>query len=104
MSRPDEKPAAPLVYLIAGEPSGDQLGARLMTALSAASGGRVRFSGVGGPQMEKLGLRSLFSIEELAVMGLVEVLPHLPRLLRRMAQTEAHVRAVQPDLLVTAVF
>ncbi|MGO1117497.1 lipid-A-disaccharide synthase [Rhodovibrionaceae bacterium A322] len=101
--RPASEPAenGPLIYLIAGEPSGDQLGGRLMKALKAATDGKVRFAGVGGAQMAKQGLQSLFPMDELAVMGLVEVLPHLPLLLRRMAETEAHARQVQPDLLLT---
>ena len=92
---------APLIFLVAGEPSGDQLGAHLMAALTAETGGRVRFAGVGGPRMEAEGLRSLFPMSDLTVMGLVEVLPHLRRLLRRMSETEAAARRLRPSLLVT---
>ena len=61
---------APLIFLIAGEPSGDVLGARLMAALKRQSGGKVRFAGVGGVHMGEEGLDSLFPIGELSVMGL----------------------------------
>jgi lipid-A-disaccharide synthase len=92
---------SPLVFLIAGEPSGDQLGARLMAALKAETDGRIRFAGVGGEAMARQGLASLFPIDELAVMGLVEVLPHARRIYRRIRETAAAVRAARPDVLVT---
>ena len=91
----------PLIFLVAGEPSGDQLGAGLMAALKAQSDTPLRFAGVGGPRMEAEGLSSLFPMSDLAVMGLVEVLPHLFRILRRMAETEAAARRLRPDILIT---
>lgn len=91
----------PLVYLIAGEPSGDLLGGRLMVALREEAGGEVAFAGVGGAAMTQAGLDSLFPMRELAVMGLVEVLPHLRRLRRRLDETVEHVRHVRPDVVVT---
>jgi len=91
----------PLVFLIAGEPSGDLLGARLMAALKAATGGQVRFAGVGGEFMAAEGLRSLFPIGELSIMGLVEILPHIRSIHRRIRQTVAAVEAARPDALVT---
>ncbi len=94
-------PTGPLIFLVAGEPSGDQLGARLMAALKAETGGAVRFAGVGGPRMRAEGLQSLFPIDDLAVMGLVEVLPHLRRILRRISETVAAARRLRPDALVT---
>ena len=69
------------IYLIAGEPSGDLLGSRLMRALSAKAD--VEFFGLGGDTMKQAGLKSLFDISDLAVMGLVEVIPSIPRVLRR---------------------
>ena len=89
-----------LVYLIAGEESGDVLGARLMAALRAARPG-VRFAGVGGPRMAAEGLDSLFPQKELAVMGLLEVLPRIRQLRGRVLQTIADVRGRRPDVLVT---
>ncbi|GAB4374762.1 MAG: lipid-A-disaccharide synthase [Kiloniellaceae bacterium] len=91
----------PLIFLIAGEPSGDLLGARLMRALREETGGRVRFAGIGGEQMAAEGLQSRFPIHELAVMGLIEVLPHLFVILRRLRETVAAIRALRPDAVVT---
>jgi lipid-A-disaccharide synthase len=91
----------PLVFVVAGEPSGDQLGARLMAELKAETGGQVRFAGVGGERMEEQGLQSLFPMAELSVMGLAEVLPHLFKILRRLRQTVTAARARRPDVVVT---
>lgn len=94
--------ARPLhVYLVAGEPSGDALGARLMAALRARTGGDVRFSGLGGPQMVEAGLASLFDYGELAVMGVFEILPRAFALLRRMRQVADDIAARRPDVIVT---
>ncbi|HVQ75087.1 MAG TPA: lipid-A-disaccharide synthase [Candidatus Binatia bacterium] len=92
---------SPLVVLVAGEPSGDALGAPLMRALRTEAGGDVRFAGVGGERMASEGLRSLFPMSDLAVMGLVSVLPHVPRILRRLRETAAHVLALRPAAVVT---
>lgn len=90
------------VYLIAGEPSGDALGGRLMQGLQSLAGdASVRFSGVGGPLMSTAGLDSLFPMDELAVMGLSEVLPRLPNILKRIRETEVDIRAKKPDVIVT---
>jgi lipid-A-disaccharide synthase len=93
--------AGPLIFLIAGEPSGDALGARLMAALGERTGGAVRFAGVGGEAMEAAGLESLVPIQDLAVMGVAEVLPRARRIFRRVDETVAAVRAAQPDAVVT---
>jgi lipid-A-disaccharide synthase len=90
----------PLIYLLAGEASGDVLGARLMTAIRAARPD-VDFAGIGGPRMEAEGLISLFPMRELAVMGLVEVLPRVRQLQRRLRETVADVTARHPDVIVT---
>ena len=91
----------PLIFLLAGEPSGDLLGARLMAALKKKTGGAVRFVGVGGPEMEREGLNSLFPFADLANFGLVEVLPRVPHLLRRMREVAAAARNARPDAVVT---
>ena len=67
------------VYLIAGEPSGDLLASRFMRAMREKNKGNIKFYGVGGDTMEKEGLKSLFDISDLAVMGLVEVIPSIPK-------------------------
>jgi lipid-A-disaccharide synthase len=91
----------PLVFLVAGEPSGDQLGAKLMAALKAETEGAVRFAGVGGPRMIAEGLNSLFPMDDLTVMGFLEVVPHLRRILARLRETVAAAKAQKPDILVT---
>ncbi|NLH80807.1 MAG: lipid-A-disaccharide synthase [Phyllobacteriaceae bacterium] len=94
-------PAAPVrVFLVAGEPSGDLLGARLMQGLAAALGDRVAFSGVGGPAMTGEGLSSLFPIADIAVMGIGPVLRRLPLILRRIRETAEAAIAARPDVLV----
>ena len=93
-------PDSPLhVYVIAGEPSGDVIGARLIEALRAD--GDIEVSGIGGPEMEAAGLQSLFPYDELAIMGLTEVLPSVPRILRRMRKTARDIERKQPDVIVT---
>lgn len=89
------------VFIVAGEPSGDLLGGRLMAALRDRLRGDVVFAGLGGEHMVQQGLESPFSIDELAVMGLLEVLPRAPQLLRRIAQTAAAARAFHPDVMIT---
>jgi len=91
----------PLIFLTAGESSGDAIGARLMAGLKQRTGGTVRFAGVGGPMMEGEGLQSLFAMEELSVMGFLEVLPHARRLKRRIAETAAAIDRAGPAALVT---
>ena len=91
----------PLVFLVAGEPSGDLLGAGLMTALRELTGGKIAFAGVGGERMTDAGLDSLFPMSELSTMGLVEVLPRVPRLYRRLRRTAAVVRDLRPAAVVT---
>lgn len=93
--------AGPLVFLVAGEPSGDALGARLMAGLKAETDGTVRFAGIGGDAMAAGGLSSLFPMADLSVMGLAEVLPRLPRIVRRLRQAARAVREMRPDVVVT---
>ena len=89
-----------LVYLLAGEHSGDVLGARLMAALRAARPD-LGFAGVGGPRMLAEGMDSLFPMQELAVMGLLEVLPRLLRLRRLLDMAAADILTRRPAVLVT---
>ena len=89
-----------LIYVIAGEESGDVLGAKLMAALKAARPGLV-FAGIGGPRMVAEGMAPLFAQRELAVMGLLEVLPKIWQLRARLRQTIADILVLRPAVLVT---
>ena len=89
------------VYLVAGEPSGDLLASRLMRALKRKTGGKVRFFGVGGETMAQEGFESLFDSSELAVMGFFEVIPSIPRILKRISQTVDDIVSKKPDVVVT---
>ena len=87
-------------FVIAGEPSGDRLGAALMAGLQTLHPG-VQFQGIGGPMMQAQGLVSLFAMEELSIMGLIEVLPRYFALKRRVAQAAAAALATNPAALIT---
>lgn len=87
--------------LVAGEPSGDALGAHLMRSARALAGDRVEFIGVGGDLMAAEGLKSLFPMSILSVMGLFEIAPRLRTILRRLDEAEAYARAEKPDLILT---
>jgi len=89
------------VFVVAGEPSGDQIGGRLMAALREATDDRIRFAGVGGDAMTGQGLHSMFPMEELSLMGLMEVVPHIPRLLKRIRETASAIDSMEPDVVVT---
>ncbi|MCL2439434.1 MAG: lipid-A-disaccharide synthase [Alphaproteobacteria bacterium] len=85
------------IFIIAGEASGDILGADLIRAMPG-----VRFVGVGGVEMEKAGrFRSVFKIRDIAVMGLFEVLSKLPIIWWRKHQTIQAIKRAKPDMLLT---
>ncbi len=88
------------LFLIAGEPSGDALGAALMAGLRALVP-QVQFAGVGGPLMAEEGLESLFPMADLSVMGLAEVLPRIALLRRRIRETAEAIAATAPDAVIT---
>ncbi|MEM1383182.1 MAG: lipid-A-disaccharide synthase [Pseudomonadota bacterium] len=92
--------AGPLLYLIAGEPSGDRLGGTLIAALRRERP-ELRFAGLGGPEMAAAGLAPLFDYRDLAVMGLAEILPRLPTMIRRLRETTRDVLSRQPAALIT---
>lgn len=94
----DRREGGPHVFLVAGEESGDQLGARLMRSLKER--GPVRFSGVGGEAMTREGLVSLFPLSDIAVMGIVAVVARLRTIVRRVHETVAAVLASDADVLV----
>jgi lipid-A-disaccharide synthase len=88
------------LFVVAGEHSGDALGAKLMAAINARRRGRVRYVGVGGPHMAQEGLVSQFPMEEVAVMGPAAIARRLPLILRRIRGTVAAAVAAEPDALV----
>jgi len=89
------------IMLVAGESSGDRLGAALMRALRVEAGAEIRFSGVGGAMMRAEGLETVFSTEDISVIGFAEVVPHIPRVLNRLKRAVAFAADARPDALVT---
>jgi lipid-A-disaccharide synthase len=89
------------IAVVAGEESGDQLGADIVQALRRMTGREVRLVGIGGRHLQTLGLVPLFDGGEIALMGLSAVLRDLPRLLRRISQTANAVAGEKPDCLIT---
>ena len=87
------------IGIVAGESSGDQLGAALITAMRAKAPD-VQFFGMAGPKMIAAGCEAWEASEEIAVMGLAEVLPHLPRLLRLRSSLVARFRKARPHVFV----
>jgi len=88
------------IYLVAGEPSGDVLGAKLIGALRAQFPD-VQLFGIGGESMEAQGFHSLFDIKPLSVMGLLEVVPSIPKVLKCLNQVVDDIIKVQPDIVIT---
>lgn len=88
------------VFLIAGEPSGDKLGAALMAGLTGMVPD-IRFDGIGGERMLEQGLNSLFPMDEISVMGITEILRQYGALKARIRQTADAIIAARPDVLVT---
>jgi lipid-A-disaccharide synthase len=88
------------VFLVAGEESGDRLGAALMEALKLKTHGAIEFFGVGGVQMARAGLKSLFPLDKTAIIGFGQILPRLQLYLRRIRETAASAVAAKPDVLV----
>lgn len=88
------------VSLVAGEASGDDLGANLMEVLQTRFANELQFSGLGGPKMQKAGLTPLFDMEEIAVMGISAVVGRLPTILKRIRQTAQAIIDERPDVLI----
>lgn len=93
-------PQSRIIWLLAGETSGDEIGARLIQALKRHDPS-IRFIGVGGPRMRENGMEILFPMHDLAVMGLVEVLPKIRFLSKRLNQTIEHIEQTRPNAIVT---
>ena len=88
------------IYIIAGESSGDFLGAMLIDNLQYLAS-NISFNGIGGPLMIDKGFESLFPIDDLNIMGLTEVLPRVPLVLRRINETIKHIIKLRPDIVIT---
>jgi lipid-A-disaccharide synthase len=89
------------IALIVGEASGDKLGASLIDGFDAILEQPADFIGVVGPRMLARGMDSLFPMQELSVMGIVEILKQYPRLKRRLNETAEYIIAQNPDVLIT---
>jgi lipid-A-disaccharide synthase len=87
-------------FIIAGEASGDLLGSKLIAELKSQNSD-AEFLGVGGKLMQEQGLVSIFAMEELSIMGFLEVVPHIPKLLARIKQTADAIIKTKPDFVIT---
>ncbi len=88
------------LYLVAGEESGDALGATLIRALRERAPGRLHLTGVGGRAMAAVGIESPFAIEDLSIVGFNAIPRRLPTILRRIRETASAIIAAQPDALI----
>ncbi|MEJ2626618.1 MAG: lipid-A-disaccharide synthase [Pseudolabrys sp.] len=100
VAAPDQSADAPHVFLVAGEESGDRLGAALIGALRARTQGHVRISGVGGTHMAEAGVPSPFPLGDLAIVGFSSIPSKLPIILKRIREAADAVVAARPDVLV----
>ena len=91
----------PTFFLLAGEPSGDFIGAHLMKALKQKYGKGLRIIGIGGPQMEKEGLQSLVPMKSLSVIGITEIIPQALGLLKKIRETADFIKKEKPDAVIT---
>ncbi len=88
------------IYIIAGEASGDNIGAKLIDSIRKAAPDSV-IQGIGGENMQSKNFKSLFPINDIAVMGFVEVLPHIPKIMTRIKQAIQDIKSFKPDLIIT---
>ncbi len=88
------------IYLIAGEASGDNIGAKLMKALKIQNP-NVEFYGIGGEKMQEQKMNLLFPAQELSVMGFLEIIPHIFKFIKLIKQTIEDIIRIQPDLVIT---
>ncbi len=94
------KPRTRRIFIVAGEHSGDQLGGKLMAALRNQSEDPIIFSGVGGETMEAQGMRSIFPLSDVAVMGPLAILARLPKLVRRVYRAVDAALKAEPDAVI----
>lgn len=95
--------AAPKIFLSAGEASGEHYGAALISAMQRLDPS-IHFYGLGGQRMQQLGMRRIVRAEDVAVMGITEVVRHLPRIYREYLRLKASIRAEKPDLAILIDF
>jgi lipid-A-disaccharide synthase len=95
-----EAPRPLSIYIIAGEESGDALGAALARALTAQSAGPLKLAGVGGRAMAAAGIQSPFPIDDLSIVGLIAIPQKLPKILRHIREAREAAIAARPDALV----
>ena len=91
---------SPHIFLVAGEESGDRLGAALISAIRGHTQGKAHFSCVGGTHMAAEGVPSLFPLGDLAIVGFSSIPARLPKLLRRIREAADAVIAAKPEVLV----
>ncbi len=96
----ESRAPGPNVFLLAGEESGDRLGAALIAAIKRRTQGRARFSGVGGAHMAAEGMPSLYTLSDLSSFGFASLPGRLPTILRRIRETADAAVAAKPDVLV----
>lgn len=89
------------IFMTAGEESGDSLGVHLMRSLREKSQRDIHFSGIGGAAMIDEGLKTIFPMQDLSVMGIMEVLPRLGLILKRIGQTADQIIETKPDIIIT---
>ena len=93
--------SGPLIFIVTGEPSGDALGGALIAALRQRVGDGLRIAGIGGERMREQGIESLAPLSDLAIAGVMEVVPRAPVIFRHVRNAVAAIRAERPDAVVT---
>ncbi len=88
------------IYIIAGEASGDNIGAKLMRQMKSLRP-ELEFYGVGGDKMQQEGMNLLFPAQEIAFMGFLEIMPHLFKLLKKINQAADDIYKINPDIVIT---
>jgi lipid-A-disaccharide synthase len=94
------KPSKIRIFIIAGEASGDLFGAKLIDSLKN-SAINIDISGIGGEKMIAAGMQSIFAMTDLSIMGFIEVIPSIPRIIKRLQQTQKAIENFQPHFIVT---
>jgi len=91
------------VFIVAGEASGDIIGAKIIDSLKREMP-HIEFKGIGGREMERRGLKSILPIEKLSIMGFAELIPHLLKFAKYLKHTEKKIKSFNPDIVITIDF